>query len=281
MKAALTDPATTMALPKVTVVTVVKDQVDTIERTLRSVAGQDYPHLEYLVVDGLSTDGTLDVIRRYESSITQWVSGRDGGPYGGMNRGAAMATGDWIVFMNGGDVFADRSVLSDVFTRYDHASSDVLYGDGIVTGDGYHALERTDPVATLADGNGFSHQAAFVRTPLQQSFGFDVTEKVAADYDLFLRLRKAGKIFSHVDVVVCEFFLGGVSTLSRDDTIRLRHRVYKKHFPRSDLVLYWRLAVLRAKVVVRALVPTGFWEGIKRLRNRGRISVLDRPEGGA
>lgn len=275
MTTSSTPKSVAASLPRVTVVTVVLDQADVIERTLASVVGQDYPHLEYIVVDGQSTDGTLDVIQRYESRITRWVSGRDGGPYGGMNRGASLATGEWIIFMNGGDLFVDHDAIRQVFNRCDASQCDVIYGDGIVCGDGYRALERTAPTATLADGNGFSHQAAFVRTDLQQAFGFDVTEKVAADYDLFLRLRKAGKVFRHVDVVICEFFLGGVSTLRRDDTIRLRHRVYKKHFPRSELVLWYRLAVLGVKVATRALVPSSLWEGVKRIRNRGRISTLD------
>lgn len=264
-----------------TVVTVVLNQADVIERTLRSVVEQDYPDLEYIVVDGLSVDGTVDVIRRYAPRITQWVSGRDGGPYGGMNRGAALATGEWIIFMNGGDVFVDREVVSNVFARCDAARCDVIYGDGIVSGEGYRALERNPPWPTLTDGNGFSHQAAFVRTALQKEYGFDVAERVAADYDLFLRLRKADRTFLHVDVVVCEFFLGGVSTLGRNETIRLRHRVYKKHFPRSELVLYFRLAKLVAKVSARALVPNGLWEAIKRIRNRGKITRLDQPGRGS
>lgn len=272
-------PSTT--LPRVTVVTVVLNQGDVIERTLRSVVEQDYPNLEYIVVDGLSVDGTLDIVRRYESRITQWVSGKDGGPYGGMNRGALLATGEWIIFMNGGDLFVERDVVTRVFANRDVSVTDVIYGDGIVCGEGYRALERTAAVATLADGNGFSHQASFVRTALQQQFGFDVSEKVAADYDLFLRLRKAGRVFVHVDVVICEFFLGGVSTLRRDETIRLRHRVYKKHFSRSELVLYYRLGVLAAKVGARALVPLSVWESLKRICNRGKISTLDQRSQGS
>ena len=262
-------------LPRVTVVTVVRNQVDEIERTLDSVIGQDYPALEYLVVDGGSADGTLDAIRRVESRLTQWVSGADGGPYGGMNRGAAMATGEWIIFMNGGDRFASNDVVRRVFERSDVRAHDVLYGDAIVDGPGYRALERSADHASLSDGNGFPHQAAFVRTPLQVLHGFDMTERIAADYDFFLKLRRAGASFHHVDVVVCEFFLGGISSLSRGDTLRLRHRVYKKHFARSDAVLYAKLAALSMKIAVRALLPTRLWRAAKRLIHGDRILHLD------
>jgi len=100
---------------RITVVTVVLNQVETIERTLSSVIEQDYPDLEYLVIDGGSTDGTLDVIRRHKSGITQWISGKDGGPYGAMNKGAAMASGEWVAFMNGGDVYVQPDAISRAF----------------------------------------------------------------------------------------------------------------------------------------------------------------------
>ena len=269
-------PATSAARRRVTVVTVVLNQVETIERTLRSVIGQDYPELEYLVIDGGSTDGTLDVIRRHESGITQWVSGKDGGPYGAMNKGAAMATGEWIAFMNGGDVYVASDAISRVFADGDPDTCDVIYGDGIFRGEGYRFEERAEDPLTLQDGNGFSHQSSFVRTTLLQEFRFDTTEKIAADYDLFLRLFKQGKVFRHVGVVVSEFFVGGLSSVAPSETIRLRHRVYKKHFARSDVVLYGRLGALSAKVALRSLVPTRLWNALKQVRNRGKSVALQR-----
>ncbi|MEO8937736.1 MAG: glycosyltransferase family 2 protein [Burkholderiaceae bacterium] len=262
--------------PKVTVITVVLNLVDLIERTLTGVIAQDYPNLEYIVVDGGSTDGTLDVIRRYESRMTRWVSGKDSGPYGAMNKGAALASGEWIIFMNGGDVFTGRDAISRAFALCDPAACDVIYGDGIFCGADYRFVEKAADQLTLHDGNGFSHQSAFVRVSLQREYGFDVTEKIAADYDLFLRLFKAGKVFRHVDVVVSEFFIGGLSSVSPSETIRLRHRVYKKHFPRSDVVLWTRLAALATKVAARSVVPTQLWDRVKRIRNRDKSLSLDR-----
>jgi glycosyltransferase involved in cell wall biosynthesis len=257
-------------LPKVTVITIVLNAVEVIERTLRSVTSQDYSNLEYLVIDGLSTDGTLDLIETYRHGITTLVSGKDGGIYPAMNKGADMATGEWILYMNGGDVFVANDVITRTFSGRDWAGVDVIYGDGVFTYEGVRTVERAPDVVTLHDGNGFSHQSTFMRAALQKQYRFDVSERIAADYDLFLRLYKAGKVFRHVDVVVSEFFTGGFSNLPPAETIRLRHRVYKKHLPRSDLVLYSRLGRLAAKVLVRALVPAPAWQGLKRLRNRGK-----------
>jgi glycosyltransferase involved in cell wall biosynthesis len=254
----------------VTVITIVLNAVEVIERTLRSVTGQDYPNLEYIVVDGLSTDGTLDLIEKYRNDITALVSGKDGGIYPAMNKGADMATGEWILYMNGGDVFMGNDVITRTFAGRDWASVDVIYGDGVFTHEGVRVVARAPDAVTLHDGNDFSHQSTFIRAALQKEYRFDVNERVAADYDLFLRLYKAGKVFRRVDVVASEFFTGGFSNLPPAETIRLRHRVYKKHLPRSDLVLYFRLFRLAAKVLVRSLVPASAWEGLKRLRNRGK-----------
>ena len=260
-----------IAYPKISVVTIVLNAVDVIERTLISVTTQDYPNLEYIVVDGLSTDGTLATLQRYRERITTLVSEKDGGIYQAMNKGAAMSSGEWILFMNGGDVFAEKDVITKAFTFCDWSQCDVIYGDGVFTHEGRRVVGHAPDKVTLHDGNGFSHQSTFMRTALQNEYQFDVTERVAADYDLFLRLYKSGKVFRHVDVVVSEFFTGGFSNLPPADTIRLRHRVYKKHLPRTDLVLYFRLARLAIKTSARALIPAAAWQSLKKLRDRGRV----------
>ncbi|MEO8003694.1 MAG: glycosyltransferase family 2 protein [Betaproteobacteria bacterium] len=258
-------------LPTVSVITVVLNAVAVIERTLQSVVSQDYPHLEYIVVDGGSTDGTEKLIGQYSHRISRWVSEKDGGIYEAMNKGAAMASGEWILFMNGGDVFAKSDVIARTFSGLAWKEADVIYGDGVICHEGYRIVERAPDHITLTDGNGFSHQSSFMRTELQKQYGFDVTERIAADYDLFLRLYKDGKVFRRADVVISEFFTGGFSNLPPGQTIRLRHRVYTKHFSRAWWILYLRLARLAAKNAARGLIPAAAWERLKRLRDRNRF----------
>jgi glycosyltransferase involved in cell wall biosynthesis len=265
-------------LPRVSVVTVVLNAAEVIERTLVSVIGQDYPDLEYIVVDGLSCDGTLAVIRKYSAWIAKCVSEKDGGIYEAMNKGAALATGEWILFMNAGDLFVERNVITRTFRSCNWAKCDVIYGDGIFSDEKYRLRERAPDRVTLTDGSGFSHQSTFVRAAVQRQYGFDPSERIAADYDFFLRLYKAKKAFQRVDVLVSEFFIGGFSTRPPMETIRLRHRIYKKHFPRSDLILYFRLACRAMKIVGRAIVPANAWEAAKRLRMRRKL--LPDPAGG-
>jgi len=270
--------------PRITVVTIVRNASDVIERTLRSVIAQDYPDLEYIVIDGASTDATNDVIRKYRYGIARYVSEPDGGIYEAMNKGAAMASGQWILFMNAGDLFVGTDVVRRAFAVCEWWECDVIYGDGIVSDEVRRFRERAPDRVTLTDGNGFSHQSTFVRAALQQEYGFDVRERIAADYDLFLRLYKHGKVFRRVDVVISEFFIGGFSTRPPMENIRLRHRVYKKHLPRTDLVLYFRLARRAMTIACRALVPSGLWEFLKRMRDRKKaipVTASDRlPDAG-
>ena len=262
--------ASAQALPKVTVVTVVLNAVDLIEATIKSVVAQDYPNLEYVVVDGLSTDGTLELVERYRAHVDTLVSGKDGGIYQAMNKGAQLATGEWILFLNAGDFFVDKDVISRSFGACDWSRCDLIYGDSIYVYGTYRWIERAIGQATMEDGLGFCHQSAFVRTALQREFGLDASERIAADYDLGLRLLKAGKKLQRVDVIITEFLTGGVSALAPEETVRLRHRVYKKYFPRSDLVMYGKLGRLKLKQALKSIVPTGAWGALKRMRHAGK-----------
>ena len=97
---------------KVSVVTVVYNGAATLERTIQSVLAQDLPDIEYIIVDGGSNDGTLDIIRRYEDRLTYWISEKDQGIYDAMNKGVSLCTGEWVGLINADDAYADGAVRS-------------------------------------------------------------------------------------------------------------------------------------------------------------------------
>ena len=113
----------------VTVITVCRNHAKGLEKTIQSVESQTWQEKEYLVIDGASTDGTMEVIRQHEGSITQWISEPDLGIYDAMNKGVRLAQGQWIIFMNAGDTFASTDTLQRVFQEPQEA--DVIYGDVI------------------------------------------------------------------------------------------------------------------------------------------------------
>ena len=263
MNISLNESSTREALPKVTIITVVLNAASVVERTLISVLAQDYPNLEYLVVDGQSTDGTLSIIEKYSHGITRWISEKDSGIYDAMNKAANLASGEWVIFMNAGDLFVANDVISRAVSSCKWAECDVIYGDTIYTFNEYRILKRAPDIVTLSDGIGFSHQSCFVKTALQKEYGFDLNEHVAADYDLFLRLHKAGKVFRRVDVVMSAFFFGGFSNRPRMEVILMRHRIYTKYYSRSKVALYIVLIKQVIKSMVRSVIPKKTWEQMK------------------
>lgn len=205
---------------KVSVITVVFNAVDSIESTVRSVLGQTYDNVEYIVIDGGSTDGTLDVLSRYRQGISHLVSERDGGIYEAMNKGIAAATGDWVGIMNAGDSFADTKVLSRIFgDGEDYENVDVIYGDAISVDGGAEKLHvAPDAVDGLSSGPTYRHGASFVRreTHLQHLFDLSLKDRLgfALDFEQIHRMYKAGCAFRKVPVTIVNFARRGASTVS-------------------------------------------------------------------
>lgn len=170
---------------KISVITVVRNDAAHLESTILSVLGQSYRELEYIVIDGASTDGTVDIIRKYADRIAYWVSEPDGGIYDAMNKGLAHATGEWVNFMNSGDEFADANVLKNVFSE-DVSALDLIGGNTInFFADGHEEIHHAEPASAIPTHLPFSHQASFVR---RTQCHFETKYKYAADYALFYKV---------------------------------------------------------------------------------------------
>jgi acetyltransferase-like isoleucine patch superfamily enzyme len=210
------------SLGKITVITVSYNAVKSIDGTMESVFGQDYQNIEYIIIDGGSSDGTVDIIRNNEKRISRWISEKDNGIYDAMNKGIDCATGDWTIFMNCGDVFASNHVLSDVFVK----NSDKIEGGQVIFGksrmifpDGRQAeMTVKHPLEDLWKGPIFRHGAMFVRTAIlrNEPFLLDKGLKVSADFELIYRLFKKKMVFREVDTLILIFEKEGVS----DDILR-------------------------------------------------------------
>ena len=131
-------------MPKITIITIVFNNREGFIKTLNSVVSQTYKNKEYLVIDGGSTDGTLDVIKHNSNFIDYWVSEKDRGIYDAMNKGLAKANGEWVIFMNSGDVFSESDVLSKIFDSTIIENVDLIYSDYYTEGDGLKILNKSD-----------------------------------------------------------------------------------------------------------------------------------------
>lgn len=221
-----------------------------IEKTLLSVTGQDYDNLEYIVIDGGSSDKTPDIIRKYESGLAYWCSERDGGIYFGMNKGIAAATGDFILFMNADDVFADSHVVSDVAGFIDtHPEAEVIYGDSEqVLEYGTYAVHPD--CAGLKRSMAISHQATFVRTALLREHPFDTRYRYAADYEQLSSLFLAGHSFVHCERIVARVEMRGGTTFR--NYLNSAEELYSIIEARGEDITAEKRKMIRHKRVVRA-----------------------------
>lgn len=178
---------------KVSVITVTYNCVELIEPTIQSILQQTYSDIEFIVIDGGSTDGTVDVILKYIDKIDYFVSEPDNGIFDAMNKGLRHATGEWVNFMNAGDSFADENVISDIFSDVNALSGVMLIGGNTnnVFEDGHVEVHYAEPADVIPYHITFSHQACFTRRILSQDegcFQFDLSYKIAADYNLFYNI---------------------------------------------------------------------------------------------
>lgn len=215
-EAGSTPPA--LRAPRVSVITVCRDAVATIEACLRSVAQQSFRDIEHVVIDGGSTDGTLEILRRHAGAIATLVSEPDRGIYDAMNKGIARARGTFVIFLNADDVFAGPDALRHAMTEIDgHPDADVYYG-GLVVRDGDAAHRYMPPPAEGAAEEMvlgcLPHQATLARRSVFERTGlFDLRWRRHADYDWWLKvLADPGMKVRRIATFVASFALGGASS---------------------------------------------------------------------
>lgn len=191
---------------KISVVTVCYNAADTIDKTIQSVVNQTYDNLEYIIIDGGSTDGTIDIIKKYADCIAYWVSEPDKGIYDAMNKGIAAATGDYINFMNAGDRFNGENVVNEIFERLITIdSADILYGNAIFSYPWGELLVRPRPFTEFKSYDPIFHQSSFTKLSLLKDAPFDISFKIAGDYNFFYKCYFSDKKFKYLDLAMAIF----------------------------------------------------------------------------
>ena len=180
--------------PKVTVITVVLNAIQEIGDTLESIVDQSYFNKELIVIDGGSTDGTIEVIKKFQHKIDLYITERDSGIYDAMNKGIRAASGEWICFMNAGDVFYASDTLDNIFIKT-KLEAEILLGDCIVDYKSFTKRVNVKEKKFLKYGMNFCHQSTFVKTELYRKKHFDLRFDVAADFNFFLWCLGSGVNF--------------------------------------------------------------------------------------
>lgn len=230
-----------------TIATVTFNAGTSVERTLRSVGEQDYGEIEHLIIDGRSTDGSLDLLRTYadRNPKARLLSEADHGLYDAMNKAIALATGDYLLFLNAGDCLHAKSTLSEIAALIGNMREaerpGVIYGDThVVDGEGrFVRRRRLSPPKRLTwrsfkRGMLVCHQAFLVRSDIARTESYDLDYKLSADFDWCVRVLKEcerrGLQPLNSAMVIADFMEGGLSTKRHWASLRERFRVMRRHY---------------------------------------------------
>jgi glycosyltransferase involved in cell wall biosynthesis len=223
---------------KLSIITISYNAENEIEDTIKSVINQTYKNIEYIIVDGNSTDGTKAIIGKYRSYITKYLSEKDKGISDAFNKGLKLATGDYIVLLNAGDVFVDNDVVSKVVSVIEEDGTvDMIHGNAVCRLD-LKPVFRMKALETEMFNlihPFINHQALFAKRDLFNSVGeFNVNLKFGMDYDWMLRGYFKGAVIKPLDIDVVYYSLGGTSdqnivqALNECRTIALSYGFEKK-----------------------------------------------------
>jgi len=220
-------------MPKLSIITIVYNNVRDIERTIQSVINQTYKKIEYIVIDGASTDGTLDVVNQYQDHISKIVSEPDKGIYDAMNKGLALATGDYILFMNSGDELYDQKTVEAVFAAAPWA--DIYYGETEMYNDDWESLgRRRHEVPEEFDWKSFkygmsiSHQAIYIKKSI--TVPYDLQYKYSSDIDWIIKAAKKASNIVNVHRYVAKYLVGGMSKKKHRESLKERFKIFTKYY---------------------------------------------------
>jgi glycosyltransferase len=225
---------------QVSIITICYNRKATIEKAIKSVLEQDYPHIEYIVIDGASTDGTKEIIATYSSKITKYVSEPDKGMYDALNKGLSIANGDIIGLMHSDDAFYDTSVISKIVKTFqDSPQSDGVYGNGLYVSNDEEEKTVRNRIGGEYDFEKIKsgwlplHPTVYLKKSIIDQYGFyNLDFKIASDTEFLLRYLYKYKIkMRYINSYIVKMRMGGLSTSYQRavEVLQEDYRIYKYH----------------------------------------------------
>lgn len=268
--------------PLVSIITVVFNGEKYLEQTINSIASQSYQNIEYIIIDGGSTDKTLDIIRQHEGTIDRWMSQSDRGLYDAMNKGIALATGELIGILNSDDLYLENTVL-EVIREYQKIQQPcVIYGDMYKFADEYQtvALQHGDLSDRALETASIiiNHPTCFVQRSLYENFGtFNLEYEVGADRELMMRFHSNNVPFIKLDRTLAKFRLGGTTSNQSLNSIVNREIIQEYQLLNAYKIPRTRIAKVLLKKTVQSLRKWVFYQLLgERLTNQIIMSYIGR-----
>ncbi len=241
----------------ISIITVTYNCNDKIESTILSVINQTYLNIEYIIIDGGSTDGTIDIIKKYEKKISYWSSEKDNGIYEAMNKGILKAHGKWLNFMNSGDVFYSTSVLNDIFSENIPINIDLLYSDYVLF-DANNNLKFE--IASIEDRK-ILHQAIIYKKALHKWYGMYIETNpiIISDFLFFCSIPK-NKYFK-VPYCIAKFDTTGIS--NQGNWCYLKEACARYIF---NSISFQKLYTILFKEMIHLIMPASIWKLYQKIK---------------
>ena len=225
-------------MPLLSIITINRNNANGLDKTIQSVINQSYEDFEYIVIDGNSTDHSIDIIKKYNSNINYWVSETDKGIYNAMNKGIAKANGNYVLFLNSGDYLVNSDVLKSVFEK--QQTADIIYGNmQIDLGNGKITSGKMPDKITFKQMyiDTLWHPVSFIKKTLFDKYGlYNEIYKVVADYDFFFKVIIINNVTTyHINVDIAMYNLNGLSSLLENKALEQaeRRKVIESYLPQS------------------------------------------------
>lgn len=240
---------------KITIITVCYNAEETVNITIRSVLEQTYPDIEYIVIDGASTDRTDEIVRSFGTAVDIYVSEADKGIYDAMNKGAALAQGDYLLFLNADDYLLSNHTIAAVMKKIKTATAnDIVYGDVLY----YDHSRAKGRVWGFGKFKGWKlrkkslpHPATLISREFFLRMGsYDLSYTLVADYEFFVRALRSNARFLYIDSVISVFSSGGASTSEGRQALleEERERLLASHFSRAKSLVYSARCLVKEKL---------------------------------
>ncbi len=230
--------------PKFTIITITYNAARWLERTVVSILSQSYPNIEYLIIDGGSKDGTVDIIKQYAPGIAYWVSEPDKGLYDAMNKGLKQATGDYVWFINAGDTLQSAATVQRIAMKIGKRSSlpDIIYGEtSIVDAEGKPLGMRRLKAPKQLTWKSFRmgmlvcHQSFIAKRTIAPEY--DLQYRLSADYDWCIRCLKQAKSIYNTKMILSNYLEEGLSTQQRKASLKERYEVMCKYYGKFATII--------------------------------------------
>lgn len=224
-----------MLKPKLSIITVTYNAEQVLQKTIESVIEQSYENLEFLIIDGGSKDATTSIIKSYEKHINIWISEPDNGIYDAMNKGLALANGEYVWFINAGDKPFNKHTAKEIMMLAINQNADVIYGDTILINEkdenlGMRHGKTPDELkyTSFKHGMNVCHQAFICRKKLVEKY--ELKWGIAADIDWILTILKKNPKVTNTKSVIAQFLIAGASSANLSKSWKSRYKVLKHHY---------------------------------------------------